>query len=108
MPPCGSMIIIMNGETSMRSLPNPARLTTAALYLRLRDARRHRAVLLRRHGPDFPGYLIAEGQWIEAHNALQVVLARLDGQTVPHTSPKEMLRIVAQRARGLAKLDAAA
>lgn len=92
----------------MRHLPKPARLAAATLYLRLRDARRHRADLLRRHGSDSPAYLVADGRWIEAHNALQIVMGRLHGQTVPHTSPKEMLRIVAQRGRAFARMNAAA
>ena len=92
----------------MRSLPEPARQVIATLYLRLRDARRHRANLLRRHGADFPAYLVADGQWLEAHNALQSVLVGVHGQTVHHTSAKDMLRLVAQRARAFTKLDAAA
>ena len=90
----------------MRSLPEPARLAIATMYLRLRDARRHRANLLHRHGADFPAYLVADGQWLEAHNALQSVVGRIHEGRVSYRSPGEMLKLVAMRGRQLARMAA--
>ena len=87
----------------MRSLPRPARVAVAALYVRMRDARSHHANLLRTQCPDSPAGIASRARFLETHNALQVVLGHLHGGEPKFTSPREMLRLTALRGRAFAR-----
>jgi hypothetical protein len=91
----------------MRSLPRPARIAVATLYLRMRDARSHHAHLLQTTCPDKPACIASGARYNETHNALQSVIGHLYHGEPKFPSPAEMLRLTALRARAFARSRAA-